>query len=260
MRRSRVFLSLPIATGRIVDLPSEQANYVGKVLRLRVGSELSVFDGQGNEFLATVQQVERRKVTINIGDRLRAVPESPLQIHLGQVISRGDRMDYAVQKSVELGVTSITPLFSDRCEVKLDPDRSQRRTAHWQQVAISACEQSGRARLPIVHPASHIASWLEKAVPSLKPEIKLVLHPEQQGDNRSMELSVPPKQAVVLIGPEGGFSSEEVALAIQQGFQCLTLGPRILRTETAPVVALTVLQSLWGDIQTGELTRRFPSQ
>ncbi len=167
--------------------------------------------------------------------------ESPLRTHLGQALSRGERMDWAIQKAVELGVSEITPLFTERCEVKLQGERADKRQAHWQQIAVSACEQCGRSSVPVIHPPMALHDWLS----ALQVDVRLVLHHRTEQDLQSLPA---PESAALLIGPEGGLSAGEIAQAEQAGFHAARFGPRVLRTETAPVVALTMLQHLWGDV------------
>ena len=246
MRTIRVYCPLPLQVGSLIELPQEQANHVCKVLRLRKGDTIHLFDGKGNEFQASLENVEKRKAEVKIIVQVVNHTESNIAVHLGQVISRGDRMDYAVQKAVELGVSEITPLFSDRCEVKLDPERQQKRTHHWQQVAISACEQSGRAVVPSIHPPKQLEEWIELT----QADLKLVMHPPNKEDsqNQSLPLTETIDQCALLIGPEGGLTDDEVDLAQKVNFSLLALGPRVLRTETAPVAGLSFIQIHWGDI------------
>jgi 16S rRNA (uracil1498-N3)-methyltransferase len=165
--------------------------------------------------------------------------ESPLHVHIGQGLSRGERMDWAIQKATELGVAEITPIVSSRCEVRLKDERTDKRMSHWRQVAISACEQCGRSVLPLIHPPLVLEDWLKQS----SAELKLVLHPVAEPLTSHRK----PQSLAFLIGPEGGLSDNEVALAQSAGFQPARLGPRVLRTETAPIVALAVAQHLWGD-------------
>ncbi|TVP93679.1 MAG: 16S rRNA (uracil(1498)-N(3))-methyltransferase, partial [Pseudomonadaceae bacterium] len=181
-----------------------------------------------------------RDLTLQLGEPFAGLAESPLQVHLGQAMSRGERMDWAIQKAVELGVNAITPLFTERCEVKLQGERADKRQAHWQQVAISACEQCGRSQVPVVHPPQALADWLAQ----LDCELKLVLHHRTEQPLASLQK---PASLGLLIGPEGGLSSEEIQRTEASGFQAVRLGPRVLRTETAPIVALSLAQQLWGD-------------
>ncbi len=238
MRLSRFFVDAPLSLGDQA-LPETQAHYLGRVLRLGAGDAVLLFDGSGAEYRGTVREVSKKHVAVTLTERLEGLPESPLRLHLGQGLSRGERMDWAIQKATELGVAAITPLVSERCEVRLKDERAEKRLAHWRQIAISACEQCGRSRLPTIHPPLELEDWLAQ----VEADLKLVLHP------MATALSDHPRPAslALLIGPEGGLSDAEVERARHAGFQPLRLGPRVLRTETAPVVALSVAQHLWGD-------------
>ena len=208
---------------------------------MRPGDRVRLFDGLGNEHKAELLELSKREVRVRIAGAVNNTAESPLPIELGQVISRGERMDYAVQKATELGVDRIVPLFSERCEVRLDASRQAKRQQHWQQVAISACEQCGRSRLPEILAPQVLGDWLSQA----SGELQLVLSPEA---SMTLASDTPPESVSLLVGPEGGLSEAEIERAIEAGFQSLRLGPRVLRTETAPVVALSLLQYRWGDI------------
>ncbi|WP_028238441.1 16S rRNA (uracil(1498)-N(3))-methyltransferase [Stutzerimonas azotifigens] len=237
MRLSRFHLDMPLSLGEH-RLPDAQAHYVARVLRLATGDPVQLFDGSGQEYLGTLIEVDRKQVRVQL-DRVHAgLPESPLAIHLGQGLSRGERMDWAVQKATELGVSEITPLLSERCEVRLNEERADKRLAHWRQVAISACEQCGRSVLPKIHAPVALEDWL-----GVQADLKLVLHPVAA----PLAEHPRPRSLAFLIGPEGGLSEPEVARAQAAGFAPARLGPRVLRTETAPVVALSVAQQLWGD-------------
>ena len=203
------------------------------------GDLLQLFDGSGQEFRATLVEVGKKRVVVQIDEQFAGQIDSPLQIHLGQGLSRGERMDWAIQKATELGVTEITPIFSERCEVRLKDERADKRLLHWRQVAISACEQCGRSRVPVIHPPVLLADWLKQT----QAELKLVLHPVAE----PWVSHAKPATLAFLIGPEGGLSDTEVDQAKGAGFHAARLGPRVLRTETAPVVALAVAQQLWGD-------------
>ncbi|THG73914.1 16S rRNA (uracil(1498)-N(3))-methyltransferase [Pseudomonas sp. A-1] len=238
MRLSRFFVDLPLSLGRF-DLPEAQAHYIGRVLRLAAGDAVQLFDGSGREFVGELVEVGKKNVQVELREQLAGLAESPLHIHLGQGLSRGERMDWAIQKATELGVAEITPIVSERCEVRLKDERADKRLAHWRQVAISACEQCGRSVLPIIHAPLSLAEWLEQTA----AELKLVLHPVAE----PLTGHARPASLAFLIGPEGGLSDAEVAQAQRAGYQAARLGPRVLRTETAPVVALSVAQQLWGD-------------
>lgn len=237
MRLSRFFIDAPLALGSHA-LPETAAHYIGRVLRLTSGSAVQLFDGCGQEYLGELVEVGKKQVRVELRQQLAGLPESPLQIHLGQGLSRGERMDWVIQKATELGVAQITPLISERCEVRLNDERADKRLAHWRQIAISACEQCGRSVVPTIHPPQQLGDWLP-----VEAELKLVLHPVAA----PLTSHAQPRTLAFLIGPEGGLSEHEVEQAQQAGFQAARLGPRVLRTETAPVVALSVAQQLWGD-------------
>lgn len=239
MRLSRFFIDAPLALGNL-DLPEAQAHYIGRVLRLAAGDAVQLFDGSGGEFRGELVEVGKKSVRVELHERLDGLPESPLRVHLGQGLSRGERMDWAIQKATELGVAEITPIVSARCEVRLSDERSDKRLAHWRQIAISACEQCGRSVLPRIHAPLALADWLART----EAELKLVLHPLAE----PLVSHARPASLAFLIGPEGGLNEEEVDQARATGFQAARLGPRVLRTETAPVVALSVAQQLWGDL------------
>lgn len=238
MRLSRFFIDAPLALGQH-ELPEAQAHYIGRVLRHAAGDAVQLFDGSGQEFLGELVEVGKKSVRVELRESFAGQAESPLRIHLGQGLSRGERMDWAIQKATELGAAEITPIVSERCEVRLKDERADKRTAHWRQIAISACEQCGRSVLPRIHAPLSLADWLE----SMEAELKLVLHPVAE----PLASHARPGSLAFLIGPEGGLSDAEVEQARTAGFHSARLGPRVLRTETAPVVALSVAQQLWGD-------------
>ncbi|WP_047338042.1 16S rRNA (uracil(1498)-N(3))-methyltransferase [Pseudomonas protegens] len=238
MRLSRFFIDAPLSLGEH-ELPEAQAHYIGRVLRMAEGAALQVFDGSGTEFRGTLVEVGKKRVRVQLNESFAGQQESPLRIHLGQGLSRGERMDWAIQKATELGVSEITPIFSERCEVRLKDERADKRLLHWRQVAISACEQCGRSQVPVIHPPVLLADWIKQA----RADLKLVLHPVAQ----PLESHAKPASLAFLIGPEGGLTDAEVDLSHSAGFLPARLGPRVLRTETAPVVALAVAQQLWGD-------------
>lgn len=238
MRLSRFFIDAPLSLGQH-ELPEAQAHYIGRVLRHAAGDAVQLFDGSGQEYLGALIEVGKKAVRVELREQLAGQAESPLRIHLGQGLSRGERMDWAIQKATELGVSEITPIVSERCEVRLKDERADKRLAHWRQVAISACEQCGRSVLPVIHAPITLAEWQAH----VQAELKLVLHPVAA----PLESHARPHSLAFLIGPEGGLSEAEVELAKAAGFHAARLGPRVLRTETAPVVALAVAQQLWGD-------------
>jgi 16S rRNA (uracil1498-N3)-methyltransferase len=238
MRLSRFFVDTPLTLGQH-DLPEAQAHYIGRVLRLAMGDAVQLFDGSGQEYLGELIEIGKKNVRVELREQLTGQAESSLRVHLGQGLSRGERMDWAIQKATELGVGEITPIVSERCEVRLKDERADKRLSHWRQVAISACEQSGRSVLPVIHPPLSLSDWLGQT----DADLKLVLHPVAA----PLESHARPQSLAFLIGPEGGLSEAEVEQARATGFHAARLGPRVLRTETAPVVALAVAQQLWGD-------------
>mgnify|MGYP001356090543 CR=1 FL=1 len=242
MRKNRVYTPLPLTVCDEVELPISTSHYLASVLRLQEKSTCYLFNGDGYEYTATLITVSKKRVVCHIASCDKIGNESPLSIHLGQGVSRGERMDYAIQKAVECGVNEITPLLSSRCVVKLDSSRASKRQAHWQAVAVSAAEQSGRCVVPTVNTPISLTAWLAISHAGTK----------WIADTTSVNPLVSVDNALstsVMIGPEGGFTEEEVVLAQQAGFYSFSLGPRTLRTETATVVALTLLQSQWGDFR-----------
>lgn len=207
------------------------------------GRELILFNGQGGEYRATITAINKKNVEVRVEDFSDIDRQSPLDINLGIGISRGERFDWVLQKATELGVNRITPLLTERTEVKLNGDRLQKKLQHWQQIAISACEQCQRNRLPEIASPQRLDSWLSEAAQNTG--LKLVLHHRSE---QSLAEHQSPERVTLLIGPEGGLSEAEIQTAEQRGFSALSLGPRVLRTETAPVVALSLMQYLWGDI------------
>ena len=242
MRIPRIYTSAILNSGATIELDENAFNHSVRVLRLKQGNSLILFNGEGGEYEAELSDVQKKCASTNIGQFHDKECESPLPIILGQCISRGEKMDYTIQKAVELGVTEIAPLFSERCGVKLDEKRMEKRLRHWHSVIISACEQSGRNRIPELSAPMTIEAWLQQHESSLK----LVLDPTSQHALRT--LKKPPQDVSLLIGPEGGLTDDEIAFAIKQGFTGIKLGPRILRTETAGLTALSAIQQLWGDL------------
>jgi 16S rRNA (uracil1498-N3)-methyltransferase len=239
---ARIYTPQSLSPHQRLELLSGPSRHLAGALRRGVGDAFTLFNGDGGEYPATIDAVEKKHVQVTLGERADRDLESPLSIHLGIAISRGERMDWVIQKSTELGVTEITPLFTARTEVKLKGDRADKKRAHWQQIAISACEQCGRNTLPQINPLTHIESWCGTELPPLR----LVLH--HRSDSGLPAKPASPMAAALLIGPEGGLSEAEVLSAQRQGFEPLTLGPRVLRTETAPLAAIAILQAQWGDM------------
>ncbi len=243
MRVSRLYYSAALAPGAQIVLEPHAVAHV-RVLRLAQGDSIILFNGQGGEYRAELIELSRQRVLANVIEFISQEVESPLGLHLGQVISRGEKMDLTIQKAVELGVKQITPLFSERCGVKLEQDRLKKKIEHWQMIAISACEQSGRNHIPSVHPPERLATWVAK-----RRELSIVLEPSASSSFKELYSQRPAISSMsLLVGPEGGFSQAELILISQNAFHSLRLGPRILRTETAGLVALGIIQSYWGDI------------
>lgn len=241
MRIPRIHLPFPLTVDSVVALPDSAANHVLRVLRLRPGAALILFNGSGGEYAATLEQATRTAVTVRIDAFNAREAESPLTITLVQGISKGERMDYTIQKAVELGVSRIVPAFTARSVVDLRGERLDKRLQHWQGVIIGACEQCGRNQVPALDAAVDLADWLRSTQTS---SLRLVLN-----HRAAVGLGTLPRPTALtlLIGPEGGLDANELAQAEYAGFIGMRLGPRVLRTETAAVAALAALQTLWGD-------------
>ncbi len=239
---TRVYVDLDLEAGQDLSLPAPAVQHLIQVLRLRPGDGLILFNGQGMDFPAEVLSAHRHQLHVRLGEPGVPEPALPLHIHLGIGVSKGERMDFALQKAVELGVGAVTPLFAGRGVVRLDGERLARRQAHWQGVMIAACEQSGRRRLPQFHQALDLNTWIARRHPA-----PLLL---DHRASRSLPSLPPPGPALtLLIGPEGGLAPAERERAYQAGFTGARLGPRILRAETAPLAALAIVQALWGDLK-----------
>ncbi|MGH8253357.1 MAG: 16S rRNA (uracil(1498)-N(3))-methyltransferase [Steroidobacteraceae bacterium] len=242
MRTTRIYVELDLAAGAEVLLPAAASTHLLRVLRLRPGASLTLFNGRGGEYTAELAEGGRSGARALVGAHTAIERESPLQITLLQGVARGERMDFIVQKATELGVQRIVPLSCEFSVVRLDEAALRRRVEHWRGVAIAACEQCGRNRLPQVESIMPF----EAACLGGNDELKLVLVPQAPATLKM--LSEKPQRVVLLVGPEGGLSGREQLLAQRQGFQACRLGPRILRTETAPLAALAALQALAGDL------------
>lgn len=244
MRTPRLHHPEPLRGQERVRLSPSAAKHLVTVLRLKPGAAVTLFDGSGFEFPGTLDEVDKKHAWVKLSGMHGTVVESPLKVALAQGVSRGERMDYTVQKAVELGVAEILPVITERSVVKLDTAAAEKKRDHWQAVAISACEQSGRVRIPPVQAPSTLARFL-----SAPPEADLKLMLDPSGGVTAGILPRPADgKVLLLVGPEGGLSETERALAAKAGFQGLKLGPRILRTETAALVALSLLQASWGDL------------
>jgi 16S rRNA (uracil1498-N3)-methyltransferase len=242
---TRLYVPGELEPGRACTLPPSQARHALQVLRLRKGEGVVLFNGDGAEYAAVVVEASRDRCRVDVTGREARDREAPFPATLAQAVSSGERMDYTVQKAVELGVAAIEPLESDRGVVRLSAERAPRRVAHWQAVAIAACEQCGRNRVPPVLPLVRLDAFLAARRGHPGSELRLLLSPRAVRRLREVD---PPRGAVVMLsGPEGGFSPEEERAAERAGFVPVRLGPRVLRTETVAVAALAAMQALWGD-------------
>ena len=239
MRTPRIHHAAALNPGEVAIVQDQAARHLLKVLRLRVDNPVILFNGDGRDHLCRIIAIEKNRLSLLVEEHLAPEPEPALHLHLGIPLSKGQRMDFAIQKSVELGVTEITPLTTSRSVVRLDEKRLQGKMQHWKQVMISACEQSGRSRLPVLNAPQNLLDWSSAA------EYGIVLDPRAETTLR--ELDRPEIPVHLVAGPEGGFTPDEIERLLEQGFHAVSLGPRILRTETAPLAVISALQLLWGD-------------
>ncbi len=237
----RFYLAQPLAPGARFSLPPGPARHAARALRLGVDDAIVLFNGRGGEYAARIERINKDEVAVAITGFADVERESPLQVMLAQGISSGERMDYTLQKAVELGVAAIQPISAKRSVVKLTGERADRRVAHWQGVVASACEQCGRNRVPVVAPPLTLANWLGGYAGGRL----LFLSP--LADTRLAELPAPTAADCLVAGPEGGFETDEIAALTAAGAIPVRLGPRVLRTETAALAALAAMQTLWGD-------------
>jgi 16S rRNA (uracil1498-N3)-methyltransferase len=243
MRLTRVHVDSPLAPDTDLRLPESAAYHVARVLRLREGAVISAFDGSGHDFRCEILSVKGDEVLVRVGPRTTGLAESPLRITLVQAISRSERMDWTLQKATELGVRVIVPVLSARSVVRLDERQAEKKTRHWQAIVAAACEQCGRSVVPEVRAPLDLGRYLAS---STREGQRFVLSPT--GPASLAGLNSVGTRVELLIGPEGGLEDAELDRAATAGFAPVRLGPRVLRTETAGIVALTVLQSLWGDL------------
>lgn len=244
VRTIRIYVDQPLATGTEPDLPAQAAEHLARVLRLGEGAPVVLFNGDGCDYAAILVHVGKREVRARIEGAQPVANESPLRLTLAQGVARGEKMDLIVQKATELGAACIVPLLTERSEVRLDPARAEKRLAHWRAVAASACEQSGRARLPAILPAQPLDGWLA-GLPQ-DGTLRLALLPD--GNQSLRSLAFAPAGGLLVVGPEGGLGERDVATLHAAGFSGLALGPRILRTETAGLATLAALQAMHGDM------------
>jgi 16S rRNA (uracil1498-N3)-methyltransferase len=252
VRLTRVYIDAALIPGSFVELPPETASHLARVLRARSGDELILFNGDGREFNGAIETVRGSRVSASVGDGRPVDRESPLAITLVQCVPRGDRMDFIVQKATELGVARIVPVLSQRSVVRLDKSQAESKAVHWRAVAVSACEQCGRNRLPTIEAAQPLLNYLGESSRGTGP--RLVLEPESApqmgalapGPGGTADAAM--TSAEIAIGPEGGFASEELEAFRVAGFSQVGLGPRILRAETAAIAAVVWLQARLGDM------------
>ena len=244
MRLNRVYCDQTLAVGQQVELPESAAYHVARVLRLRTGAPLVAFDGSGHDYRCEIVAIEGDTVRVAVGERTPGLRDSPLGITLVQAVSRGERMDWTLQKATELGVRAIVPVISARSVVRLDERQAERKLRHWKAIVAGACEQCGRSTVPEVRDPIDFGRFVASAP---REGQRLVLSPA--GPASLAGLASAAARVELLIGPEGGLDDHELEAAARAGFSPVRLGPRVLRTETAGIVALAVLQALWGDLQ-----------
>ncbi|GAB1262841.1 16S rRNA (uracil(1498)-N(3))-methyltransferase [Aurantivibrio plasticivorans] len=242
MRVPRIYFDGTLEADGIIELPDHTAHYLRSVLRLEAGRNLVLFNGQGGEYVSSIAEATKKRVICTVGSFNNVTTDSPLAIQLAIGISKGDRMDWIMQKATELGAKSIQPLFTERTEVKLKADRLEKKLHHWRQIIINACEQSQRTSIPTLNAPLIFSDYLA----ACETETRLILDPHKA---QSLNANAAPTAVALLVGPEGGFSEGEVEQAHSERFMSWCLGPRILRTETAPIAAISVLQDRWGDFQ-----------
>ncbi len=242
---TRIYTAQPLSLAAPIILDGTAARHLIQVLRLTTGDPVALFNGDGYEYNGYLIEISRHTVAVTLTERSALEPPAPLNITLGLGITKSERMDYSLQKSVELGAAAFVPLFTARSVIKLDAQRLEKRQQHWQGIIIAACEQSGRRRIPTLATAIPLMTWLNE-----QHDMSLLLDPRS---TLGCDALMPPASGHIriLIGPEGGLTPTERIAAQQVGFQSVRLGPRILRTETAPLAAIAALQILWGDLRNG---------
>lgn len=242
MRIPRFYINQNLIVDSTIDIPTELAHYMGNVLRLKVGAPIVLFNGNGSDFPAEIFDIHKRKASAMVNSEISLSVESSLHLHLGQAVSKGDRMEVALQKAVELGVIEITPIITENCNVKMDQERWHKKLQSWHKLIIAACEQSQRNVLPVLHEPVSMQQWLGQATDLTK----IILTP---GAKKYLSnLAKPQKGFRLIIGPEGGLTEQEVYTAQEIGYQAVNIGSRILRTETAAIASIAILQSHFGDI------------
>jgi 16S rRNA (uracil1498-N3)-methyltransferase len=257
MRTIRVYSEEPLAAESTVCLREEAALHVARVLRMRVGDALVLFDGSGRDYAGIIRSIDKKSVAVELAHSNETQTESALKITLWHGICRGGRMDYVVQKATELGVYAVQPLFTARGVVRLDQERAEKRVRHWQKIAVAATEQSGRSVLPQIYEPRPIVDVLADALTDIRNDgtgetnsavLRLMLDPDGTETFTDLQKT---DRLTLLTGPEGGFTDDERAAATDAGFKLVRLGHRVLRSETAPVVALSIAQHMAGDLSSG---------
>ncbi len=241
MSAPRFYLDQPLVPGARFGLPVDTARHAARALRLAVGDPVTLFNGHGGEYAARIERIGKKEVVVVVLNFSGSERESGLDVMLAQGISSGERMDYTLQKAVELGVTAIQPIAAKRSMVKLSGERAERRVAHWQGVAASACEQCGRNRVPKIASPLSLAAWLAH-----RPSSRLLFLSPHAASSLS-DLPAPAERQILVVGPEGGLDPDEIAALESSDAIAVRLGPRVLRTETAALAALAAMQTLWGD-------------
>ena len=246
MSQPRFYCREALTSGAHVELPEPVARHAVRVLRMTAGAQMSLFDGRGGEYPAQIERIEKDRVFAELGAWQEIERESPLSVTLIQSLQAGEKMDFTIQKAVELGVRDIVPVESRRSVLRLAGERAAKRVAHWQGVVAAACEQCGRNQVPVVAPVEKLEHWLAR--PARAP-LRLMLAPGAADNLHSLPPPADGACIELLIGAEGGLAPEETALADAAGFRAIRLGPRVLRTETAGMAAVAALQTLWGDFR-----------
>ena len=242
MRISRIHTPVPLAANSQITLNEKTSHYLLKVLRLKTGSQLILFNGDGHQYRCKLISADKKTATVQTMEQSKKEQEPALNIHLGIGLSKGDRIDFAFQKATELGVSQITPLFTEFSTLKLNHERMQKKHEHWNGIIGSACEQSGRCYLPELNKPHSINEWIRDN----HAGCKIVLSPHA---TKTLDACNTPEKLTILIGPEGGLSESEVEAAINQGFTKVRLGRHVLRTETAPIAVIAAAQALWGEFK-----------
>jgi 16S rRNA (uracil1498-N3)-methyltransferase len=243
MSLHRFYCPDSLLVGATVQLPDSAAAHAARVLRMAEGDQAILFNGDGNDYMCRLVSIKKSSVAAQVISVAHVTNESPLNIILLQGISSGDRMDYTIQKAVELGVHEIYPISTERSVVKLDAARAEKRLEHWRQVVASACEQCGRAFVPKVHAPLTLKAWLSNHPHTSNCRIQL----NPISAKRLADIAIPQQAVELLVGAEGGLNPTEIEMATAHGFQSMLLGPRILRTETAALAAIASIHTLWGD-------------